>query len=188
MTAAASASALGDHAEAVRQLTLAMEASSATHSGSPHLTIEAAISVSQCFIKRAMSHREIGDLKAAVCDCSGAIELIDHHSLNAASTAAAADSGALKSMISALTIRSYALEQLERYAESAADLSAVVRLSSAGESTGGLAAVALARVRSAAKAAAALAAANRPKADSWMSVPRPGLRRFENRGKAGKAF
>ena len=185
--AATTASALGDHAEAVRQLTLVIESRITIISGNLQASTEAAEQLAECFVSRAKSQQEIGDLKAAVSDCSNAIQLFAD-SLSNEATTAETDSSGLEMKMSALTIRGHAHEQLERYTESAADLEEVVRLSTAGGISTGLAVVALARVQRAAKAAAALAAANGPKIDSWMSVPRPGLRRFENRGKAGKAF
>lgn len=185
--AATTASELGDHAEAVRQLTLVIESRSTIVSRTPQLATEADWQLAEYFIRRARSQQEIGDLKAAVSDCSNAIELFNHSLLNGETTSDA-DSKGLEIQLSALTIRGHTHEQLERYTESAVDFEEVVQLSTASGVSTGLAVVALARVQRAAKAAAAMAAANGPKIDSWMSVPRPGLRRFENRGKAGKAF
>ena len=182
--AATDAAALGDHAEAVRQLTSAIAACNTNPSSPPQSPSEAIMQTAECQVRRAKSYRELGDLKAAVSDCSRALELIGHMAADHAA-GAEGDGGVMAMKLAALAVRGHVLEQLERYTESATDFEAVVRQDPAGAPA---AAAALGRVRGAAKAAAALVTAAGPQADSWTSVPRPGLRHFEHRGKAGTAF
>ena len=129
--------------------------------------------LADCLIVRAKSQRELGNLKAAIIDCTQSMQF----------TSAASDTEAKACRVQAFTIRSQVLEQLERYEDSAADLEVLLDLQ-----PGELAAsAALARVRKAATGVTE----HGPSAaawSGWTSVPRPGLRHFEHRGKAGAAF
>ena len=68
LAAAADAAALGDHAEAVRQLTSAIAAAGTAPCGPPQATTGTTHRAAECLVLRAKAHCELGDLKAAVAD------------------------------------------------------------------------------------------------------------------------
>ena len=146
-----------------------------------------------CYSQRAACHREIGNLKAAISDMDRAIPIL--HPLRGSANATVwpltqnyaeqSHMAGMGSVVEMLTARGTLLEQMEHYELSLADFSAALQI----DATNAVALRAATRLRALLKdKRCAYGCRSSQNGGKWKSVPRPGMRAFENRGKAGAAF
>ena len=189
MAKATSCTACGDHGGALAHLDAAIHLLSSI---SPDVCTAPAAAISPlaaCFSQRAACHREMGNPQAAISDLGRAIAILQP--LDGAATlqsgfghASTACETVASAVVALLTARGALLEQVEQHKASLADFEAVLRL----EAANATAMAAAARLRRAQTGKSCASTTGRQLNAAWKSVPRPGMRVFENRGKAGAAF
>ena len=191
MATAASETAYGNHGAAVCHLNEAVMwlEQTAVAAGSP---VEEAFDnpLAACYSQRAACHREMGNLRTAISDMDRAILIL--RPVSGAPTVrllpqanGGPRSAEMAPIVGMLLARGSLLEQTEQHELSLADFNAALQ----ADATNPVALGAATRLRAMLKGKHDMhRRMSAQTGDGWKSVPRPGMRVFENRGKAGAAF
>jgi len=143
-----------------------------------------------CYSQRAACHREMGNLRAAISDMDQAIFIL--HPVSGAPTVCPLPQAngeprftGMAPVVGMLIARGLLLEETEQHELSLADFTAALQT----DATNPVALGAATRLRVMLKGKHGMRGRKCAQTgDGWKSVPRPGMRVFENRGKAGAAF
>ena len=189
LASAASAMGCGNYDGAVCQLDKATEllAAAAAAASPADATMHGLRAT--CYSQRAACYREVGKPQAAITDLGRAIAALQTPDGAAAppllqSQVKQADAKTLSRL---LTARGVLLEQTEQHGLSVADFEAALQV----DASNNVALLAAARLRAVLRGQHSTSGSNikcNQETVGWRSVPRPGMRAFEHRGKAGAAF
>ena len=191
MARAASQTACGNYGGAVCHLDEAIACLETAVSAVSPAEEASHLALAACYSQRAACHREVGNFKAAISDMDRSIPIL--HALRGApavgppaqSLTEQLHTVGMVHMVEPLIARGVLLEETEQHALSLEDFDAVLRI----DATNSVALGAAVRLRAVCRGR--IDACGRRCAqtsDGWKSVPRPAMRAFENRGKAGAAF
>ena len=189
MAEATSCTACGDYGGALSHLDAAIQSICGAEAGISTTDTAAHGPLAGCYSQRAACHREMGNVQAAISDTSRAIAVLQTMDGAAAfvpgpDQAAKAHATVASATVILLTARGALLEQAEQHTASLADFEAALKLDAANAA----AMLAAARLREIMKGKPDDSITGSQMHVAWRSVPRPGMRVFENRGKAGAAF
>ncbi len=194
MTRAAAETACGDYGGALCHLNEAITwletAAAAASPAEEALHTSSRMRLAACYSQRAACHREMGNLRAAISEMDRAIAILNP--VGGAPTVCPLPqaNGETRSagpapMVGMLIARGLLLEETEQHELSLADYNAALQ----ADAIDPVALGAATRLRAMLKGKHAVRGRKCAQTgDGWKSVPRPGIRVFENRGKAGAAF
>ena len=167
--------------EAIESLATAGPMACATAAGLRQLAL--------CYAQRTACHREMGNPVAAIGDIGRAMAVLQASNGGATSplTHSHAEQASTKGPVTIgglLMARAVLLEQTEQHDLSLADFKTALLI----DASNTVASAAVCRLRAALKSRCSASGSTCKDGSGWKSVPRPGMRAFENRGKAGAAF